>query len=1338
MNNVMLGLIGIWEIGIILLILLVMAGLAVGVVLLVVWLVRRNQTPSSTPAKPSTPRPTPPPPTSANCPRCGTTLPPDSPQGLCPRCVLGVGLDAQTEATGEFGPHGTKIVPPPEAEVARRFPHLEILGCLGHGGMGVVYKARQPKLNRFVALKILAPEKGADPKFAERFLREAQALARLSHPNIVTVHDFGEADGMFFLLMEFVDGMTLRQLLREGLMKPEQALAIVPPICEALQFAHEQGVVHRDIKPENVLLDKQGRVKIADFGIAKIINPLSRPADTLSPSDGERAGVRGQGLTQDQVIGTPHYMAPEQVEKPATVDHRADIYSLGVVFYEMLTGELPLGKFQPPSKKVQVDVRLDEVVLHALEKEPDRRYQKASQVKTDVETIAATPSPGSSGRESSPSGSASPPVAVAASSNAKEAMIVFAGTVFFLFMIAVVEEMFHRAGPFRGFLVVICVVGLARCVLSLAGIWPFPSPWFPEPNFSSRNLRRGKPTTASTTQRGGAWKVAAVIIAAVIIVLAVPTSAFLLWFKAYRALSREQVVTDSGSVVRVEAKLRREIVERLAEGGWKAEGLSVSVSPNLKRGECRFGRIWKNGLTREPPPQAAIHLEPQGNGLWQVRGEGEFGSLRFSVDTSAEMASRQGPGGAQPGIFQYAEPEGANSASSLVQRVPRFGPVRELTLNHWVDDSPGSEALDLDRGELVDLPKDFEKLPEPEQMQWLRDQGADLLLLLDRAQGQWGLITVARNELKLAWLPFEKWDTAKHEDLSDALEAESVGLEIRQRGEFRVYLLAANQHPPLTLAFHTARGARGLLQITSFTEQPDSARLRFKLLQSSGGGVAGATPKIVAPEFGPVIERVVKDDGAGSNFFIDLDTGKLLSPPADLKLPGADPRNQEAFLAWVRESGIDAMGETSLSVKGLVGMELIARPVPGPLWEKLTPQALPADAAFSSQRTAATATHLSAKGELPETFLFKTREGGVGLLQITGFTENPHGVKIRYKLVQATPANGRTFGPVIERELPDPDNGSGRGNRETLRLRTGKRMSVLDDAPKASGGRLRALVASEGDLFAEYDDFVSGRWAFVTAGLKLSDFLTRQWETATPGELDEALRQPSALQRVEHSGATLYYLPDGLLPLTFAFESRTGERGLLQITGFADNPRGMKIRYRLVQAVPANRLAFGPVVERTLQGRNETRTNCFMDFESGQVLDAPATLAMTNRAAVWEWAKAQGVDAVAMTTEDIRGLLGYELIVGPLRDDDWETVSSEDVSKALTKAAFDAQRFPGQDPLAQFVVTVNTISTSTNQPRTYAFRTREGNPGLLQFRSYTDAPGGSVTIRYKLVRSTAP
>ena len=289
--------------------------------------------------------------------------------------MLKAGLATQTEGPGVAGEAaGPRFVPPPVGEIARLFPQLEILRLIGQGGMGAVYKARQPALDRFVALKVLPPATAGDPGFAERFNREARALARLNHPNIVAVHDFGKAGTLHYLVMEFVDGANLREVERLGELTPEQALAIVPQICEALQFAHNEGIVHRDIKPENLLLDKRGRVKITDFGIAKMV--------------GVEAGPRNLTGAKD-VMGTPHYMAPEQIEKPLSVDHRADIYSLGVVFYEMLTGELPLGKFQPPSKKVQIDVRLDEVVLHALEKEPDRRYQQASQVKTAVETIAA-------------------------------------------------------------------------------------------------------------------------------------------------------------------------------------------------------------------------------------------------------------------------------------------------------------------------------------------------------------------------------------------------------------------------------------------------------------------------------------------------------------------------------------------------------------------------------------------------------------------------------------------------------------------------------------------------------------------------------------------------------------------------------------------------------------------------------------------------------------------------------------------------------------------------------------------------------------------------------------
>ena len=294
----------------------------------------------------------------SHCPKCGAALGTDAPEGLCPRCLSALPLGAET-VLDEDDVKAAGLPLSPE-ELTPHFPQLEILECLGRGGMGVVYKARQKSLNRLVALKLLAPERADDPQFAVRFEKEAHALAALNHPHIVAVYDFGKAGGFYYLLMEFVDGVNLRQLLqakkltpkeaqslaalnhphivgvydfghiaavsstqhstlntqlplyfllmefvdgvnlrqamKAGRFTPEQALAVVPPVCEALQYAHEHGIVHRDIKPENLLLDKDGRVKIADFGIAKMLH-----------ADGSDVG-----LAESQPAGTPQYMAPEQ------------------------------------------------------------------------------------------------------------------------------------------------------------------------------------------------------------------------------------------------------------------------------------------------------------------------------------------------------------------------------------------------------------------------------------------------------------------------------------------------------------------------------------------------------------------------------------------------------------------------------------------------------------------------------------------------------------------------------------------------------------------------------------------------------------------------------------------------------------------------------------------------------------------------------------------------------------------------------------------------------------------------------------------------------------------
>ncbi|MFO0868717.1 MAG: protein kinase [Pirellulales bacterium] len=348
------------------------------------------------------------------CPHCGSLMTADSPGGLCPRCVMGLGFAAglspepETETEAIEPPEGRPVaappsvsltgpaqgagrsqggttggllrrfVPPSPTELAAVFPQLEVLELIGQGGMGAVYKARQRGLDRLVALKILPPEAAEDPAFAERFHREARALARLNHPHIVTVYDSGLAGPYFYFLMEFVDGVNLRQAMRTSRIQPHEALAIVPQICEALQYAHDEGLVHRDIKPENVLLDRKGRVKVADFGLAKLL--------AHDPLDITLTGTH-------QVVGTPRYMAPEQLAGARDIDHRADIYSLGVVFYELLTGDLPLGRFPAPSKKAAVSPQLDQIVLRTLESEPQERYQQASDLKSDVDQLLGAPEP---------------------------------------------------------------------------------------------------------------------------------------------------------------------------------------------------------------------------------------------------------------------------------------------------------------------------------------------------------------------------------------------------------------------------------------------------------------------------------------------------------------------------------------------------------------------------------------------------------------------------------------------------------------------------------------------------------------------------------------------------------------------------------------------------------------------------------------------------------------------------------------------------------------------------------------------------------------------------------
>jgi hypothetical protein len=318
------------------------------------------------------------------CRRCHNPLPDAdlsaNAEGLCPVCAGAPASEAETVAPASAPLALLSATAAPEV------PGYEILGELGRGGMGVVYHARHLKLDRPAAIKVLPQDSQRDPTFAERFSREARALARLSHPHIVTIHDFGQAGGLSYFVMEYVAGDNLRRRLKEGPLPAATAVAIAVQVCDALQYAHDEGIVHRDVKPENILLDKRGRVKIADFGIAKLLT----------------ATTAGYTLTGPwQVVGTLNYMAPEQLDNPLGLDRRADIYALGVVLYEMLTGQLPRGRFPSPSATPGVETGLDAVVLRALELEPQRRYQQAGELQAALAPFLAATStsvaPGSEG-----------------------------------------------------------------------------------------------------------------------------------------------------------------------------------------------------------------------------------------------------------------------------------------------------------------------------------------------------------------------------------------------------------------------------------------------------------------------------------------------------------------------------------------------------------------------------------------------------------------------------------------------------------------------------------------------------------------------------------------------------------------------------------------------------------------------------------------------------------------------------------------------------------------------------------------------------------------------------
>jgi serine/threonine protein kinase len=297
----------------------------------------------------------------------------------CPAC--GRKAAVAEEARDVVCDCGRRFDPTARPTVSDPFLGRELMGyrieeLIGSGAMGTVYRATQLSLGRPVAVKVLPPNVSDDPQFVHRFHREAEILAALSHPHVVQVIDRGESLGRYFIVMEYVDGESLRSLLKRGPVPPRDACRISSQLLDALDYAHKKGVVHRDIKPENILLSSEGNVKVADFGVSRFLD-----AD---------AGTR---LTRTHfVLGTYEYMAPEQRESVQEADNRSDIYATAVVLYEMLTGELPIGRFDLPSRKLpDVDRRLDGILEKGLAKDPARRYERASAMARELQDVVSSP-----------------------------------------------------------------------------------------------------------------------------------------------------------------------------------------------------------------------------------------------------------------------------------------------------------------------------------------------------------------------------------------------------------------------------------------------------------------------------------------------------------------------------------------------------------------------------------------------------------------------------------------------------------------------------------------------------------------------------------------------------------------------------------------------------------------------------------------------------------------------------------------------------------------------------------------------------------------------------------
>jgi serine/threonine protein kinase len=1220
------------------------------------------------------------------CSRCGAALSPGALQGLCPRCLLALNLGTQTEFTADGPKPQAASEPPALEELARHFPNLDILELLGRGGMGAVYKARQKQLDRIVALKILPRHSGEDSAFAERFTREAKALAKLLHPNIVTLFEFGQADGIYYLLMEYVDGVSLGQLLRSSRVSPREALAIVPQICDALQYAHDQGIVHRDIKPENILMDRRGRVKVADFGLAKIVE--GRDASPRRPGEGERtAGPAVPTLLTEagKIMGTPKYMSPEQIEAPGEVDHRADIYALGVVFYQMLTGELPGKPLQPPSSKVQMDVRLDEVVLRALERKPELRYQQASVLKTQVETIAATP-PGANAGPDKPSF-----VKGVTRKEAEEfrrdfrrllgkpGLVALAQQLLLLFDLSATPPTFleregRRRFNFWPFLLLFCS-SIGFCVPSLTvaiSIAQRLSAGMPaaltslETNLlmwaglgavgrlAALNLGQApKQITRGRVVRACCWTLFyAAMIPAQFVLGAVLTpklhaaspaqlmrfSHYLLWgglavlalialavlgalvrwswnltkrmkgeFSAsassagLRAAEAWLALVDAGDYAQsweaayfLRSVSREEWVRRLERvrrplGNLLARTLtSTTVSTTRRRHVAQF--TFATSFERLPAATEIVRLAIEPTIQWKTisyrihpaspRGAQEPAKEQeLSLSEEAELpglyaqhrrAARAASGGAGAAA---AEPAPKNRmrqtlASAIARPLTDSTPPARSWCYWWGFQAPESAQV---CAHLTKEERRHMSVLGLLQAVWLIATmfGLPAYTRTMRSPDKWIIITLW---LALFLVSLPMFYRMMRHFLCSTQWARQQGL-VPER-------LRLFSFRPGNLARALAFLAAALLLVYA----ADKAISNYLHLPAQFP--QAQPPAAQTPAFGPVIERVMYETTTGRDSFLDLETGRLLQPPPEVMSLFAatdwqnrymqEPEATDPMRAWVWRSGADLVyGAPAFGhERGLVlfdgfiiGTEDYWKMGAGQVAELLQKTEATSQAGVPGTPSLVGETFVGGD-QLPRSSAFRTKDGTMGVLQVLGFTENPRGLKLRYKLVQnasvrkpypplrqalVTPKSA--FTPVVERILT---------NDTLLGFDSGRVVEQLPEEWRRDDIMETVLTAFSWMERNRLDAVYLPNEGLYGAGMQIHKLRAADWKSMSAARL-EGMMQSLPADPVP----AVKMCPDTNGPACYGFHTRAGGTGLLQLTSLADNPEGVKLRYKLAQRSPA-------------------------------------------------------------------------------------------------------------------------------------------------------------------------